>query len=81
MEGTTWITGETNNVNLNIYYYLKISINSIMIKSFKYKLLPTDDQRNQLIQIGGSCRWLYNYMLNLNIEKYDLEKLGGEYDF
>ena len=74
MEGTTWITGETNNVNLNIYYYLKISINSIMIKSFKYKLLPTDDQRNQLIQIGGSCRWLYNYMLNLNIEKYDLEK-------
>ena len=45
-----------------------------MFKQFKYKLKPTKEQKQQLQQIGGSTRWLWNYMLNLNTTEYNTNK-------
>ena len=42
--------------------------------AYKYKLLPTNEQAIWLAQVGGSTRWLWNYMLDLNIKKYQEEK-------
>jgi len=41
---------------------------------YKYRLCPTQSQEQQLAQMTGNCRWLWNYMLDLNIKKYDEEK-------
>ena len=45
-----------------------------MNKGYKYKLKPTKEQIIQLQQIGGSCRFIWNYMLGLNIDQYKLDK-------
>ena len=49
-------------------------INKDMHKAFKYKLKPTKDQKQQLEQIAGASRFVYNYMLNLNIKQYEANK-------
>ncbi len=41
-----------------------------MYKVVKYRLYPTQNQKELLSQSFGNCRWLYNYLLNLNIETY-----------
>lgn len=45
-----------------------------MYKAYKYKLLPTKVQQDRLSQITGSTRWIWNYMLNLNIKHYTEKK-------
>ena len=41
-----------------------------MYKTVKYRLYPTQTQKEELNQSFGNVRWLYNYLLNLNIETY-----------
>ena len=41
-----------------------------MYKAVKYRLYPTQNQKELLSQSFGNVRWLYNYLLNLNIETY-----------
>jgi putative transposase len=45
-----------------------------MIKTFEVQLLPTEDQLVQLKQHAGAVRWLWNQMLEANIQKYEQEK-------
>ena len=40
----------------------------------KYKLNPTKLQINQLAQMAGNTRWLWNYLLDLNQKQYALDK-------
>lgn len=37
-----------------------------MLKAYKFKLNPTDEQKQLLAQQGGSCRWLWNHFLEIN---------------
>jgi len=41
-----------------------------MYKAFKYKLNPNKEQINQLIQMNGNTRFLWNYFLDLNKNQY-----------
>lgn len=41
-----------------------------MFKSYKYCLLPTDEQKNKLNAWMGSCRWLYNLALETKIASW-----------
>lgn len=34
-----------------------------MLKAFKYRLYPTEDQATQINKTIGSCRWVYNHAL------------------
>ena len=45
-----------------------------MHKAFKFRLKPTKEQEKVLINFGGASRWIWNYMLELNQEKYKNEK-------
>ena len=42
--------------------------------AYKYRLYPTKSQGQQLAQMAGNCRWLWNYMLDLNIKQYQIDK-------
>ena len=33
------------------------------VKGFKYRIYPTDSQKEQLAKIFGSCRYVYNRLL------------------
>jgi len=41
-----------------------------MLKAYKYRIYPTDDQKVLLAKTFGSCRWFYNYSLALTNETY-----------
>lgn len=41
-----------------------------MFKAFKYRIYPTDSQKDLLEQSFGCCRWFYNYALNKTNEIY-----------
>lgn len=41
---------------------------------FKYRLNPTSEQRNKLLQFGGNARFLWNYLLAQNQEYYKATK-------
>ena len=43
-------------------------------KAFKFLLLPNTQQEQQLIQLAGISRWIWNYMLQKNKETYNSEK-------
>jgi len=67
----------------------------IINKGFKYRLKPTEEQKQMLLQFGGNARFLWNYLLAKNINRYkeekkfnfkhemiiSLPKLKKEYDF
>ena len=36
-----------------------------MFKAYKYRIYPTDEQKQVLEQHFGNCRWFWNYSLNL----------------
>lgn len=42
--------------------------------AYKYKLNPNRYQREQLSQMAGSTRWIWNYMLDLNMKTYKESK-------
>lgn len=39
-------------------------------KAYKLRLYPSEDQKSLLKQSGGSCRWVWNYFLDMNIKNY-----------
>lgn len=43
-------------------------------KAFKFKLKPTKAQERVLVQWLGSCRFIWNHMLELNKTRYEEEK-------
>jgi putative transposase len=66
-----------------------------ILKAYKFRLYPTDEQKHMLAQQGGNCRFLWNHFLELNQEQYkkdgkfifshelitSLPKLKKEYEF
>lgn len=56
-----------------------------MLKAYKYRLYPTENQKQSIQQHAGNCRWLWNYCLNLSsatyketgkgLTRYNLQKL------
>ena len=43
-------------------------------KAYRFRLEPTEAQRDTLAQIAGSCRYIYNLFLHLQKERYQLRK-------
>jgi putative transposase len=41
-----------------------------MLKAYKYRIYPTQEQKVLLAKSFGSCRWFYNYALNLTTQTY-----------
>ncbi len=41
---------------------------------YNYRLNPTTKQVDLLKQVGGTCRWLWNYFLGQNIQEYKTNK-------
>jgi putative transposase len=41
-----------------------------MLKAYKYRIYPNQDQKVLLAKSLGSCRWFYNYALNKTNETY-----------
>jgi putative transposase len=42
----------------------------IVRKGFKYRLKPTDEQRQQFARFAGACRFIYNKTLGINESRY-----------
>lgn len=47
-----------------------------MLKVYKYKLYPNNQQEIQIQKTFGCCRFVYNQCLNLKINKYKDEKIS-----
>jgi len=47
-----------------------------MLRSYIYKLKPTNLQKQQLAQIFGNVRYVYNWSLNLKTTKYKEDKIN-----
>jgi putative transposase len=43
----------------------------LRLQAFKFELLPNGEQTRNLRQFAGSCRFVYNKALALNIERYE----------
>lgn len=43
----------------------------LRLQAFKFELMPNGEQRRSLRQFAGSCRFVYNKALALNIERYE----------
>ena len=41
-----------------------------MLRAYKYRIYPTDEQKVLLAKTFGCCRFVYNWALNLKIEAY-----------
>lgn len=52
-----------------------------MLRAYKYRIYPTDDQNILFAKIFGCCRFVYNWALNLKITAYKEHKeaLGNVY--
>ena len=47
-------------------------------KGFKFRLVPTKEQKQKLLQQGGNARFVWNYFLKINIDYY---KERGKFKF
>jgi putative transposase len=43
-------------------------------KSYQVRIYPKEEQSQQLKSMIGSCRWLWNHLLELNINEYNINK-------
>jgi len=43
----------------------------LRLQAFKFELMPNGEQTRNLRQFAGSCRFVYNKALALNIERYE----------
>ena len=48
-----------------------------MLRAYKYRIYPTEEQKVLFVKTFGCCRFVYNWALNLKIEAYKQEKRGG----
>ena len=42
-------------------------------KGYKIRLFPTKDQETRLMKHINSCRWIWNYMVEINLKSYESE--------
>jgi len=47
-------------------------------RGYKYRILPTKEQEESLLQCGGNTRFLWNYVLKINQDYY---KETGKFKF
>ena len=45
-----------------------------MLRAYKYRIYPTEEQKVLLAKTFGCCRFVYNWALNLKIQTYKQEK-------
>lgn len=45
-------------------------VSTVLLKAYKYRIYPTNEQEDLLIRSMGCCRWFYNYALNLTSQIY-----------
>ena len=45
-----------------------------MLRAYKYRLYPTDDQKVLFSKSFGCCHYVYNWALNIKIEVYNIKK-------
>lgn len=52
-----------------------------MLRAYKYRIYPTDEQKVLFAKTFGCCRFVYNWALNLKITAYKERKetLGNVY--
>ena len=50
-----------------------------MLRAYKYRIYPTDEQKVLLTKTFGCCRFVYNWALKLKIEVYEHEKKSVSY--
>ncbi|WP_459187003.1 RNA-guided endonuclease TnpB family protein [Parabacteroides sp. APC149_11_2_Y6] len=50
-----------------------------MLRAYKYRIYPTDEQKALFAKTFGCCRFVYNWALNLKIEAYGQEKKSVAY--
>ena len=50
-----------------------------MLRAYKYRIYPTDEQKVLFAKTFGCCRFVYSWALNLKIEAYKLEKKSVAY--
>lgn len=67
-----------------IFLYHGIILNRYfchMLRAYKYRIYPTDEQKALLAKTFGCCRFVYNWALNLKITAYKERKktLGNVY--
>ena len=43
-------------------------------KAFRFKLYPNLAQRQDFLRFSGSCRWLWNHLLEMNVKQYETDK-------
>lgn len=49
-----------------------------MLRAYKYRLYPTDEQKVLFAKTFGCCRFVYNWALALKIEAYKERKKNIE---
>ena len=49
------------------------------MRAYKYRIYPTDEQKVLFAKTFGSCRFVYNWVLDLKIEAYKQEKRSVAY--
>lgn len=50
-----------------------------MLRAYKYRIYPTDEQKVLFAKTFGCCRFVYNWALNLKIEAYKQDKKSVTY--
>ena len=45
-----------------------------MLKAYKYRIYPTNEQEEQIAKTFGCCRFVYNQTLAYRKEAYEKEK-------
>lgn len=61
--------------------FINFSIFVKMLRAYKYRIYPTDEQKVLFAKTFGCCRFVYNWALNLKITAYQKRKetLGNVY--
>lgn len=50
-----------------------------MLRAYKYRIYPTEEQKVLFAKTFGCCRFVYNWALNLKIEAYKQDKKSVAY--
>jgi len=70
---------EKNHYFLIIYSYTKRKFCIIMLKAYKYKIYPNQEQKELLSRIFGQVRFVYNLGLETKINAYTGNKKHIKY--
>ncbi len=54
----------------NVLYSYQIAKLLIMYQAYKFRIYPTQEQKDLLARSFGCCRWFWNYALNLCQQTY-----------